>query len=582
MKVAHLTTVDMSLRFLVMPQLLAVKDAGGEPVGISAPGPWVPELEAAGIRHIPLKSSTRGMDLLADLKAARELWHILRREQFDVLHTHNPKPGLYGRVLGRLAGVPIVVNTVHGLYATSTDAYAKRSVIYGLEAIASRFSDAELVQSSEDLELLRRWRISPRRRTALLGNGVDLARFDPDRFDETDRARVRSSLGVTDDQIVVGAVGRLVAEKGYPELFEAASHLDERFVVLAIGPHDPEKAGALPESILAEARKTGVQILGMRADVDELYSAMDIFILPSHREGFPRAAMEAAASGVPVIATDIRGCRQVVDSGHNGLLIPVKDPEAIATAIALLGDDVTTRDRMAKAGRSKAEAEFDESRVVDRVMATYRLVAQRKGLRLDMADPSDVSYRSAEPDDAPTLARLHRDSISSGFLPTLGHRFLTRLYTALIEWPNSEVVVAAAPHGPIGFVAGVTDTGAFYRYFARHHGMRAAFAAGFRLARPSTIRSALETIRYDGGEVGVDAELLSMAVAADARGAGLGFELGTRFLKRMKRRGSTEISVVVGADNVVATSLYRRLGFLDSATVEVHEGHQSLLLVWRA
>ncbi len=582
MKVAHLTTVDMSLRYLVMPQLLAVRDAGGEAVGISAPGPWVPELEAAGIRHIPLHSSTRGMDPLADLRAARELWRILRRERFDVLHTHNPKPGLYGRVLGRLAGVPIVVNTVHGLYATPDDPVVKRAVVYGLEAVASRFSDAELVQSPEDLALLKRWRISPRQRTALLGNGVDLQRFDPVRFTDTDRARIRTSLGIDGDRVVVGAVGRLVAEKGYPELFDAAARLDDRYVVLAIGPHDPDKADTLPADVLAGAEAAGVRLLGMRDDVDELYAAMDMFILPSHREGFPRAAMEAAASGLPVIATDIRGCRQVVDDGVNGLRIPVRDPDAIAAAITRLGDDADLRRVMGKASRAKAEAEFDENRVVDRVVTAYRHVAERKGIHLTFDHRSAVTYRGPRPTDAPALARLHGESITGGFLPTLGHRFLTRLYAALIAWPDAEIVVAADGDGPVGFVAGVTDTGAFYRHFATQHGVRAALAAGYRLLRPSTVRNALETLRYDGGDVDVDAELLAMAVDADARGAGLGTGLGTRFLDAMERRGVPEVRVVVGADNDTAVGLYRKLGFVDAATIEVHAGTRSLLLVWRA
>jgi len=381
MKVAHLTTIDASLRFLVMPQLLAVRDAGGEAVGISAPGPWVSELEEAGIRHIALQSSTRGMDFVADLRAVRELWHILKEERFDVLHTHNPKPGLYGRVLGRLAGVPIIVNTVHGLYATPDDRFMKRVVVYTLEAIASRFSHAELVQNPEDLELLHRWRISPRGRTVLLGNGVDLQRFDPNRFDDTDRNRMRSLLNVADDQIVVGMVGRLVAEKGYPELFEGAKMLGDQYVVLAIGPHDPEKADALPEVMLSEAATNGVRFLGMRDDVEELYAAMDMFVLPSHREGFPRAAMEAAASGLPVIATDIRGCRQVVDDGVNGLLIPVKDAQAIVAAIVRLGESPQLRSTMGAASVERSREQFDEQDVVDIVMATYDSVAEGSRIR---------------------------------------------------------------------------------------------------------------------------------------------------------------------------------------------------------
>jgi glycosyltransferase involved in cell wall biosynthesis len=381
-KVAHLTTVDSSLRFLLFPQLRAVEDLGGEAIGISAPGPWVAGLEADGVRHFALDSSTRGMHVGNDLRAAWELWQVLRRERVDVLHTHNPKPGLYGRVVGRLARVPIVVNTVHGLYVADDDGWPKRLVVYALEAIASRFSDAELLQNPEDLELVQRWRIAPRANLRLLGNGVDLTRFDPARLGASDRAAARAELGAGPDDVVIGTVGRLVAEKGYPELFEAAAALGEGVLLAVAGPDDPEKSDRLPPDVIAQAEAAGVRFLGMRDDVDRLYSAFDVFVLPSHREGFPRAAMEAAAMGLPVVATDIRGCRQVVDDGVNGLLVPVRDPVALARALATLAGDASMRARMGRAGREKAVAEFDERNVVRTVLDTYRDVAQRKGRAL--------------------------------------------------------------------------------------------------------------------------------------------------------------------------------------------------------
>jgi glycosyltransferase involved in cell wall biosynthesis len=288
---------------------------------------------------------------------------------------------VYGRIVGRLACVPIVVNTVHGLYAQETDPLRRRVPVYALEAIAARCSDAELLQNPEDLALMERLHLT--RRARLLGNGVDLARFRPDAVTADERRALRAHLGAGDDQVVIGCVGRLVAEKGYPELFDAARTLPrDRYLVVVVGADDPDKPDALPRQVVEAARDAGVRFLGQRADVERLYCAMDLFALPSHREGFPRAAMEAAAAGLPVVATDIRGCRQVVDPGVNGLLVPVNDPPALAEALRTLGDDPERRARCAATARAIAEARFDERDVVARVLDTYRDVAADQGLRV--------------------------------------------------------------------------------------------------------------------------------------------------------------------------------------------------------
>jgi glycosyltransferase involved in cell wall biosynthesis len=213
----------------------------------------------------------------------------------------------------------------------------------------------------------------------LLGNGIDLRRFSPDRFSPAHRQAIRARLGFSDDTVVVGTVGRLVEEKGYPELFAAMSALDPRFRLLVVGPEDPEKADAVPAESVEAARRDGAVVLGHRTDVDELYGAMDVFVLASHREGFPRAAMEAAAMGLPIVATDIRGCRQVVDDGVNGVLVRPRDSRALASAIDRLGDS-ELRSKLGAAGIAIAKDRFDERRCVDIVLRTYSDVAQRKGI----------------------------------------------------------------------------------------------------------------------------------------------------------------------------------------------------------
>lgn len=372
--VVHLTTVDMSLRYLLLPQLVAIREAGWRVTGVSAAGEHVEALRDHGIDHVALQGSTRSSDVLADVRAARHLRRLLRGLEPDVLHTHNPKPGVYGRVVGRFSRhVPAVVNTVHGLYALPEDPWAKRALVYSAERVAAACSDMELVQSREDVETLASLGI-PRQRLRHLGNGVDLSRFDPSRTDLPSREAVRAEFGVGEDVVVVGAVGRLVAEKGYPELFEAhrrARRQVDHLRLVVVGPHDPDKADALPEAEVERAKADGVVFLGMRDDVEALYRGFDLYVLASHREGFPRSAMEAAAMGVPVYATDIRGCREVVDHRRTGELFPVRDPAAIVDALVRAAADREQLGRMAAAARAKAEVEFDDRRQVEITLQAY-------------------------------------------------------------------------------------------------------------------------------------------------------------------------------------------------------------------
>ena len=581
MKIAHLTTVDMSLRYLVLPQLEAALDYG-ESIGISAPGPYAEELEDLGIRHIPLLASTREMSVSADLRSAIQLWRVLRREDLDVLHTHNPKPGVYGRLIGRLAGVPIVVNTVHGLYATEDSSLPKRLAVYALEAFASRFSDAELVQSPEDYALLTARRITRPAKTKLLGNGVDLSRFNPV-VAAGGRAEIRADLGASGDQLVVGMVGRLVAEKGVPELIELAERLDDSYLIVVVGPDDPEKDDALPREFLRRGEAAGVRFLGMRRDVERLYGAFDIFVLPSHRECFPRAAMEAAASGLPVIASDIRGCRQVVSAGKNGLLFPKGDVEALFQAIRAVGSDAELRQRMGEGSVEKARAEFDERDVVSTVISTYADLSAKKGLRWAFARrTSDPDIRSARTTDVLTIAELHRRMIPTGFLSTLGPGFLALLYRALIQSRDACLMVAEADGVVLGFIAGVTNTGGFYREFLRRHALQAVWTMAPSLLRPRSLVRILETLRQGTTGAGVDAELLSMAVAPIARRRGLGARLIAELFSWAGDRQVSEMRVVVGAENDGAIDLYRSAGFGDATSIEVHRDSPSLELVWRS
>ena len=373
-RVAHVTTVDLTLRFLLLAQLRRLRDEGYDVVAISAPGPWVGDLRTEGIRHIAWRHATRAWDPFADALALAELVRIFRRERFDLVHTHNPKPGILGRIGARLAGVPFVVNTVHGFYATPDDPLSKRLPVMALEWLAARFSDLELYQSAEDLGWARRWRFTSRANSVLLGNGTDLARFDPVTTSDKQIAQARGTLGVREGELVVGTVGRMVREKGYREFFAAARRVRQmlphvRFV--AVGGRDPDKRDAIRQEELAGARDD-VVFVEWRTDIPLLLASMDIFVLASWREGLPRSAIEAAAMGKAMVLTDIRGCREVARHGVEGILVPPRDAERLSQAILALARDPELRRRLGKAARSRALERFDELQVTDNVVARYR------------------------------------------------------------------------------------------------------------------------------------------------------------------------------------------------------------------
>lgn len=374
-RLVHVTTTDMSLEWLLGPQLRAFAAAGYEVIGVSAPGPHVATLEAMGVRHVAVPAFTRSANPLQDVRAFWQLFRLLRRLRPDIVHTHNPKPGILGRIAGRLARVPLVVNTQHGLYAQPTDRRRRRWPVYAAERAAAAFGHVELVQNPEDVDTLVHTLRIPARKVRLLGNGIDLSRFDPATVDPAVRERLRAEWGVADGEVVCGAVGRLVREKGIVELLEAAHALraeNSPLRLVIVGPTDTDKADAVDAALVERATADGVVFAGRRDDMPECYSAMDVFVTASWREGFPRAAMEAAAMGLPTVATDIRGNRQVVEEGVTGVLVRVRDGVALVETLRGLLDHPDSRAAMARAARTRAVQNFDQQRVIDVTLDAYR------------------------------------------------------------------------------------------------------------------------------------------------------------------------------------------------------------------
>jgi glycosyltransferase involved in cell wall biosynthesis len=397
-RVAHITTVDSSLHYLLLNQLRFLQAAGYDVVGISSAGPDVAVLEAAGIRHIPVTIS-RNISPVQDLKSLRDLYRIIRRERFAIVHTHTPKPGLLGQLAARMAGVPVIINTLHGFYFHDNMSPRQRRFYIALEHIAARCSDIILSQNREDIQTAIRERICPPEKIKHLGNGIDLTRFVPEHISGAERSALRAELGIPDDAPVVGFVGRLAARrKGFLDFLAAGQRIARRLPqvrFLIVGSADLGKPDAVHPDVAQEyGIKDQCHFVGWRpnAELPRFYALMDVLTLPSLFEGVPRTLIEGSTMGVPLVATDVKGNREVVDHGQNGFLVPLGDVTALSSAILTILANEKIAQAMRAKGRHIAHKRFDERNVFAMVRDEYARLLQRKGLPMPMPTQTEAFH----------------------------------------------------------------------------------------------------------------------------------------------------------------------------------------------
>ncbi|MCC6217538.1 MAG: glycosyltransferase family 4 protein [Polyangiaceae bacterium] len=378
LRVAHVATVDLTLRYQLLGELRLVRDAGHDVTLLSARGPDTTELEASGFRHLHVPFNRR-LTPARDLAALARLVAHFRRERFDLVHVHTPKASLVGALAARMAGVPHVVGTAHGLRVPVAGDPATRAGWIAAERAIASLVDVLLVESREDAAAAPRLGLRPRREVRWIGGGIDLVRFSPSARAAELRAGVREELGVPPGALVVGFVGRLVEEKGVLDLVRAIGTVRQRIPgahALIVGAPDLEKADAVRVTAgVRSGPREGCTFTGLRHDVERLHAAFDVFCLPSRREGLPRVAMEAAAMGVPSVLSDVRGCREIVDEGVEGLLVPPGDVPALAGALERLLTDAALAQRLGAAARERALRQFDERAAAARIVAVYAELA---------------------------------------------------------------------------------------------------------------------------------------------------------------------------------------------------------------
>jgi len=361
-KVLQVTNVDFSLRHFLLPLMRAIRARGHDVVGGCADGPLLADVRGEGFRVITIPFARR-LSPWAHLRAFRDLVALLRAEQPDLVHAHMPISGFLTRLAARIAGVPRVAYTCHGFLFNQPGPWPRRAASLVMEFIAARVTDVFLTVSAIEARDARRLRIC--RRAVPVGNGRDPARFHPD---PDARARIRTEFRVSSDRVVITAVSRLVRHKGYPEL-ASAMKLVANAELWVVGERLDSDRGEDMVAVL-EAAGLGPRLrrLGYRPDVAAILAASDIFVLPSHFEGLPMSVIEAMLTGLPVVATDIRGPGEQVIHGVTGYLVPPREVAPLADALNRLVHDQGMRAAMGEAGRQRALAEYDETKVLARTL----------------------------------------------------------------------------------------------------------------------------------------------------------------------------------------------------------------------
>ena len=399
-RLVHITTVPISLNFF-HGQVGYIKLRGIEVHAVSSPGK---ELGAFGEREgvvVHAVGMPRCITPLRDLVALWRMFSVLRRIRPHLVHAHTPKGGLLGIIGAWLARVPVRIYHIHGMPFMSA-AGLKQWIMRWTEKVSCRFAHQVLCVSRSVRDVAVAERICPPEKIRVLLNGsingVDASgRYNPEALGNGARQQVLEIHGIPRDALVVGFVGRVVRDKGVVELVEAWQVLREEFPslhLLIVGPFELQDP-VPPDVVRVLQGDIRIHLTGEVNDMPPFYAAMDVVALPSYREGLPTIPLEAAAMGLPVVATRIPGCVDAVVDGVTGTLVPPREAGALAEASRNYLANPDLRQRHGSAGRERVLRDFRPEAIWEALCREYARLLRDKGLPIPGFPPRDPEWAGA-------------------------------------------------------------------------------------------------------------------------------------------------------------------------------------------
>lgn len=374
-KVLFVATVYTHLAAFHIPFMNLLQGWGCEVHAAASPAQGrKEEVEAAGVTcwDVPFVRSATNIQ---NWRAYRELKTLLRQNRYDLIHVHTPMAAWLGRLAAKRTGQGPVLYTAHGFHFYKGAPWPYWLFYYPAERLATRWTDGLIVMNSEDLARAKRMGFKEGKNLFFVhGVGIELDRFAPR---PGEGLAVRKELGLSDQDAAITCVAEFTATKNHVSLLSAWRRVakeEPRAHLLLIGDGRLRKP---MERHAAANRISHVHFLGFRRDVPQLLHAADIFVLPSRREGLPRSVMEAMAAGKPVVATDVRGNRDLVEHEVTGLLVKLGDTQGLADALLRLTCDPPLRVRMGQAGRERIQA-YSLDRVLEEMSTIYRRYSKKE------------------------------------------------------------------------------------------------------------------------------------------------------------------------------------------------------------
>ncbi|BAY74801.1 putative group 1 glycosyl transferase [Nostoc linckia NIES-25] len=380
MKILHICAIGGTVEALLRPQIDYFLSQNISVEIACSPGAEVEKLQQQGYIIHPVQIDRR-ISPLSNLRSIYQLTQLMRRNQYDLVHVHTPIAAVLGRIAAKLAGVKRIVYTAHGFPFHDRSSSREYRFYFTVEKLTALITDLILTQNYEDIATAKKLNLCPPTKLGYLGNGVDIHRFQRDRLNPTHQIELRKSLGIPDyTDLIIGTIGRLTHKKGSGYLIEAAAKLLPYFPnlqVLVIGSQLTSDREPFQEKLIQKIHELGIEknviLTGERQDIPEVLGLLDIFTLPTFtHEGLPRSILEAMSMNLPVVATDIRGCREAVIHGKTGLIVPPKNSEKLAEALGILLSNYQLRQSYGQAGRQRVEADYDEELVFKRLNKYYQ------------------------------------------------------------------------------------------------------------------------------------------------------------------------------------------------------------------